>query len=416
MSLATIVTKLLANNVSSGALVLLVGGTLVAALRKLPGNIWWRIRDRIILRVRVSNDDEAYEWIERWVGSQPMARVTRNLRLVSRPAEGGPEDVDEDGPSTWHLGPGNGEHLIRYHGSWVWLSIEEDKAQSSNKLFIRTQTLRMFRGSRPLMERLIAEAREDFRQRTRGLQKVFTGARYTNWQLSTALPPRSPESLVLADGIYEAVRDDLQRFYAREDWYRRMGIPWRRGFLLEGPPGNGKSSLVKVVAGALRRHVAVLSLASKDLDDLQIMAMLAGVPEGAVVVLEDIDAAFKGREGEGKLSFSGLLNALDGIGAPEGRVVFMTTNHKDALDPALIRPGRADVHVRISDATTEQAARFFRRFFPDARSDLVGRFAQSAAGRSMAAIQEHCMRHEGDAEAASRMPETDAVSTVALAS
>ena len=76
-------------------------------------------------------------------------------------------------------------------------------------------------------------------------------------------------------------------------------------------------------------------------------------------------AVFCGRDKQAdtKLTFTGLLNVLDGISASEGRLVFMTTNHRDALDQALIRPGRADVHVYIGNATVEQARQLFLRFF-----------------------------------------------------
>ena len=52
-----------------------------------------------------------------------------------------------------------------------------------------------------------------------------------------------------------------------------------------------------------------------------------------------------------RLSFSGFLNALDGVRSQEGQILFMTTNHKERLDPALLRPGRADVHVKLNLAS-----------------------------------------------------------------
>ena len=65
-----------------------------------------------------------------------------------------------------------------------------------------------------------------------------------------------------------------------------------------------------------------------------------------------------------EFSFSGLLNALDGVAAQEGRVVFMTTNHREVLDPALIRPGRIDVAFELSYAGVDELRRMIERFFP----------------------------------------------------
>src|SRR5207253_2725559 len=86
-----------------------------------------------------------------------------------------------------------------------------------------------------------------------------------------------------------------------------------------------------------------------NMSDNRLGDLLAKVPERNILLLEDIDCAFVKRKRasgkEGELTFSGLLNALDGVASPEGRIVVMTTNHVDKLDPALIRPGRADVKL-----------------------------------------------------------------------
>lgn len=68
------------------------------------------------------------------------------------------------------------------------------------------------------------------------------------------------------------------------------------------------------------------------------------------------------------MTFSGLLNALDGVASSEERIIFMTTNHYDKLDPALIRPGRVDVHELLGDAVGEQAKRLFVKFYGDAET------------------------------------------------
>lgn len=68
------------------------------------------------------------------------------------------------------------------------------------------------------------------------------------------------------------------------------------------------------------------------------------------------------------MTFSGFLNALDGVASGEERIIFMTTNHVEKLDPALIRPGRVDLMEHIDDASPEQARRLFERFFGDSNS------------------------------------------------
>jgi chaperone BCS1 len=63
------------------------------------------------------------------------------------------------------------------------------------------------------------------------------------------------------------------------------------------------------------------------------------------------------------VTFSGLLNALDGVASSEERIIFMTTNHAERLDPALIRPGRVDMKEMLDDAAGEQACRLYTKFY-----------------------------------------------------
>ena len=90
------------------------------------------------------------------------------------------------------------------------------------------------------------------------------------------------------------------------------GIPYRRGYLLHGPPGCGKSSFIYALAGHLSFDICMLSLNSEGLTDDRLELALSNVPQQAIVLLEDIDAAFvqrkAGEAGRGGVSFSGLLN------------------------------------------------------------------------------------------------------------
>ena len=111
---------------------------------------------------------------------------------------------------------------------------------------------------------------------------------------------------------------------------------------MHGPPGGGTTSFFLALAGALDLDVCLLSLSDEGLTDDRLALALANAPRNCCVLLEDVDAAFASEEtSRGHLTLSGLLNALDGAAAAEGRVVLMTTNYVERLDAALIRPGRS---------------------------------------------------------------------------
>lgn len=146
-------------------------------------------------------------------------------------------------------------------------------------------------------------------------------------------------------------------------WYADRGIPFRRGYLLHGVPGSGKSSLIHAIAGELMLDIYVVSLSSSWISDSTLTTLMGRVPARCIVLLEDLDAAFtrsvtRDKSSNGTpdsstnnleennspeqpvpsssrhrrhkehisdvntLSLSGLLNALDGVAAAEGRILF----------------------------------------------------------------------------------------------
>jgi chaperone BCS1 len=181
--------------------------------------------------------------------------------------------------------------------------------------------------------------------------------------------------------------DDIKDYLEPETqkWYSDRGIPYRRGYLLHGPPGTGKSSLSFAVSGLLGLKLYVLSLASKTLSDAGLASLFEALPPRCVVLLEDIDTidiaqtrqpiektdkptadatpAKPIAEPNCKVSLSGLLNVIDGVASPEGRVLVLTTNHPEKLDPALIRPGRVDMKIQLRLAGKEAIAELFRSMY-----------------------------------------------------
>ncbi len=178
---------------------------------------------------------------------------------------------------------------------------------------------------------------------------------------------RRRETLAIEDEIDRAIFDDIDRFLTSRDVYRQRGIPWRRGYLLYGPPGTGKSSLIQAIASHYDRQLVSLSLT--DMDDSALLRAWSEITATSVIALEDIDSVFAGRRSLGELSFSALLNTLDGAGAVEGSIAFLTTNHREQLDPALTRPGRCDREFKLGYLTPATCAKMFTCFFPD--SDLA---------------------------------------------
>ena len=178
--------------------------------------------------------------------------------------------------------------------------------------------------------------------------------------------------MLLDKGVAERITTDVKDFLGSSKWYYDRGIPYRRGYLLHGPPGSGKTSFIQALAGELDYGIAQLNLSQRGLTDDRLNALLELVPQRTIVLLEDADAAFANRrqmDADGyqgaNVTFSGLLNALDGVGSAEERILFLTTNHIERMDEALIRPGRVDMTVYLGDASRWQVSQFWDRFYGD---------------------------------------------------
>jgi chaperone BCS1 len=179
--------------------------------------------------------------------------------------------------------------------------------------------------------------------------------------LASVILPRATKQKVV-DDLAEFLEDDTQAFYIEH------GIPYKRSYLFHGVPGGGKTSFIQALAGEYGRNVCFLQPTHPQMTDDALKAAVQRAPSKAVVVLEDIDALFGKDRGKKQhqtpLTFSGLLNALDGCGNPDGQLFILTTNFKEKLDEALVRCGRVDLHVEFKHCLPEQMEAMFAAFYP----------------------------------------------------
>ncbi|KAG8832204.1 hypothetical protein FRC18_005414 [Serendipita sp. 400] len=220
--------------------------------------------------------------------------------------------------------------------------------------------------SNDVIKRLVLEAKKLYEADAEHRIHIYLADHYGYWRYNGSRQKRPLSSIVLEPGVKDMIVADCKDFLRSEDWYAERGIPYRRGYLLYGVPGSGKTSLIHALAGELGLDIYVVSLSAKGMNDTMLMNLMGRIPQRCILLLEDLDAAFTRSvtrdststgvptttkttssslltttiENDGNsLSLSGLLNALDGVAASEGRLLFATTNHIDRLDEALRRPG-----------------------------------------------------------------------------
>ncbi|KAK6513901.1 hypothetical protein TWF506_008332 [Arthrobotrys conoides] len=364
------------------------------------------VKRHYLIKLEIPIRDQSYAWFLQWIHQHQ-----RNLALANR---GGIAQADaphvspftspikylftrytprthylsvattlsqhENGSisTSFALLPGIGNHIFRYKNAFIRMErTRELKNLDPQGIPWETISLTTLYAHRNIFTELLSAAQEQALKSQEGKTTI-----YTSWMIEWRAfgQPRTKRplsSVVLDQGIKEKIVQDINDFLASGKWYQDRGIPYRRGYLLHGPPGSGKSSFIKALAGDLSYDICLVNLSERGLTDDRLNHLLSNMPTRSIALLEDVDAAFNNRKQKNEegysganVTFSGLLNALDGVASSEERILFLTTNYKEKLDEALVRPGRVDMAVEIGLATEWQVERMFQRFYGDDEAEL----------------------------------------------
>ncbi|KGO70596.1 ATPase, AAA-type, core [Penicillium italicum] len=422
------------------------------------------LRRRMLVDVEISIKDDSYPWFLHWMTlyqqsqlnagkaaantSTYMDRFLQKLTPGMRHLSIQTQKVEHSNGAIhthFSLIPGPGKHVLRYKNAFVFVNrMRESKSRDiqTGKPW-ETITLTTLYSQRHIFEDLFTEAHAYAAKGHEGKTTIYNSWG-TEWKpFGNPRRKRPLESVVLHEGVKERVVADVEDFISSSSWYHDRGIPYRRGYLLYGPPGTGKSSFIQALAGELNYDIAILNLSERGLTDDRLNHLLTIVPNRTLVLLEDVDAAFSNRREQtdadgyrgANVTFSGLLNALDGVASAEERIIFLTTNHVERLDEALVRPGRVDMTVRLGEVTRYQVGCLWDRFYEEIDTDGVyrklflarlqelgliedesGHKADRSMNTSAAALQGLFLYNKGNMEGAISMAEglTHSVHTEAL--
>ena len=356
-----------------------------------------QVTRRISVSVTVEEMDhtEAWVWLQYWAEKRLRERRISTL-LLRRATVDQQSNCDkplgfQERDSGYELVPAYGVYPFKWRNRYLLIfnsGKDEPTAQTSGG----SQTFNIPRRrvtptiwgtrDRNLLLDIIAEARSEWEAGHPTALHYFYH-RYCYWN-SRPMASRPRNTVYLPDGLIDDILSDAQQFLKSKNRYEPMGIPWRRGYLLFGCPGGGKTTLVQCLATELQLPLYYLSLAAlRSREDLA--GLLDDVRPGSLVLIEDVDciaaaaermnqsneATTDGKQtntplaaspptSESKITPSDLLNYIDGIIASQGRILVMTTNWPEKLDRALTRAGRVDRKWEITYAQKEELLAFHR--------------------------------------------------------
>lgn len=304
-----------------------------------------------------------------WASSRGLNNLARSIIARVGTKWKSRHSLSMNGKKPICISPWNGGFWFRFKGKILSYQIQSVSNGLHKEEVI---TITCLGRSVQVLKDLIEECRVEYLKQGQNKMSIFKNCG-DYWKKTTTKDKRPLSTIITSETQKQDLVEDVKEFLDPETqtWYAGRGIPYRRGYLLYGPPGTGKSSLVSAVAGEFDLDIRTISIPS--VDDNKLEDLFDSLPERCVVLLEDVDAVDTDRsqysdasekKKKGTLSLSGLLNTLDGVASQEGRILFMTTNHKDKLDDALIRPGRIDrkFEIKLADKTvTRDLFRFIFR-------------------------------------------------------
>ena len=372
-------SALLKENQMLAAAVSLWGLTAVTFLfRSVPAKIYSVISRQLTTHMVINSYDVGYDDFMQWISSKQLHSFVRDLSLNIMYA--GPDATGDAKRCT----AGYGRSLFFFRGRVIWMTRgkEEGNATHWRKEYVR---LTLLGRSHKVFEHLLADVAE-YSQRTQ--EKVLPVYMNQGGHYDRITQNKRPwDTIILAEDVKRELINTIDTFIRDEQWYYENGIPYRLGILLEGPPGTGKTTIIKGVCTYYNKPLYSMDLSSVSNYTLRVAMM--NTSNNAVLAMEDIDTAEVDKRGfedtattcdeaateapniaESALTLGGLLNSIDGAGSPEGRILFATTNDISKLDPALLRDGRFDLRLKVGYMTTSMMTEYLTRFYPEL--DLTG--------------------------------------------
>jgi mitochondrial chaperone BCS1 len=337
-------------------------------LRDVPSSVIDFIKYQCMTRLDLNSQDLIYHEFLEWLSINKIHGFVRTINLNSGYHGVGYNRWSYDSKAPVSLG--YGRTFFFHKGRLFFVRRVKDTATQTDQVK-ETIVVEVLGRSHAALKNILNEIKEAKEKETETKYTRVYAYEDKHWIYRCRNFKRNPETVVIEESVERELYRGIDNFLASKNWYARNGVPYRLGILLSGPPGTGKTSLIKAICAKYNRNLYTLSLSS--LGDSSFAAAMGSLPENSVIAIEDIDGFGLNihREVEQKdkiginLTMSGLLNGIDGAASAEDRILILTTNHVHKLDPALLRDGRFDIKLVIGNMTRSSIKKYLSKMYTD---------------------------------------------------
>ncbi|KJZ69322.1 hypothetical protein HIM_11280 [Hirsutella minnesotensis 3608] len=340
---------------------------LLALSRTYLGQVKFWLAEHFTSTVHIRRSDEAYDMVLTWLTTHGLENAARSTIARVGSNRGTSDDLICDIKKPLNFSPWNGGFLFCFQRRLL-----SYRSELKDAGFHKEEEISITCAGRScsILKEFLRECRDEYLNQVSNRTTIFEN-RGDRWRKVATKKIRPLSTVIVSEKLKQQLIADLKSFLDPEtrSWFAKRTIPYRKGYLLHGPPGTGKSSFSLSVAGEFDVDLYIVSMPG--VNDRTLKDLFADLPQKCVVLLEDIDAVGMERSPDSNdfddeslkpkngVTMSGLLNTLDGVASQEGRVLIMTTNHIEKLDEALIRPGRVDKKAEFQYADAAMTSQLF---------------------------------------------------------